>query len=69
MRDASIGTSVHFIPLHRHSLYRGEPYCCKSEQFPVAERIFEGLVSLPLYPRMTDEDVEDVIREVRNLLA
>jgi dTDP-4-amino-4,6-dideoxygalactose transaminase len=69
MRDASIGTSVHFIPLHRHSLYRGEPYCCKSEQFPVAERIFQGLVSLPLYPRMTDEDVEDVIREVRNLLA
>jgi dTDP-4-amino-4,6-dideoxygalactose transaminase len=64
LRELKIGTSVHFIPLHRHPLYRAS-----GDKFPVAERIFAGLVSLPCYPKMTDGDVLDVINSVRTLLA
>jgi dTDP-4-amino-4,6-dideoxygalactose transaminase len=66
LRQLNIGTSVHFIPLHRHPFYR-ETYGYQPEQFPVAERFYEGLLSLPLYPRMSDSDVEDVIAAVRRI--
>src|SRR5579871_2336335 len=56
LRQANIGTSVHFIPLHRHPYYR-ETYGHQPEHFPVAERFYEGLLSLPLYPKMSDTDV------------
>jgi dTDP-4-amino-4,6-dideoxygalactose transaminase len=69
MLEAKIGTSVHFIPLHKHPLYKGYPYRYRDDQFPVGDRIFDGLVSLPCYPRMTDSDVDDVIQAVRGLLA
>jgi dTDP-4-amino-4,6-dideoxygalactose transaminase len=65
LRHLNIGTSVHFIPLHRHPLHSH----LRVDDFPVCERIFEGLLSLPLYPRLTDHDVEDVIGAIRDLLA
>jgi dTDP-4-amino-4,6-dideoxygalactose transaminase len=68
MRARNIGTSVHFIPLHRHPFYH-ERYGCRPEQFPVCEEIYQGLLSLPLYPRMTDEDAVDVIAAVREIIA
>ncbi len=64
LRHLNIGTSVHFIPLHRHPLYSP----LRVEDFPVCERIFEGLMSLPLYPRLTDQDIGDVIGAIRDLL-
>jgi dTDP-4-amino-4,6-dideoxygalactose transaminase len=68
LRVRNIGTSVHFIPLHRHPFYR-ERYGYHPEQFPVCEELYPGLLSLPLYPRMTDEDAEDVIAAVREIVA
>jgi dTDP-4-amino-4,6-dideoxygalactose transaminase len=67
LKRRQIGTSVHFIPLHRHPYYRGRFGYCASE-FPMAEQLYAGYVSLPLYPRMTDEDVEDVIEAVTGIL-
>jgi dTDP-4-amino-4,6-dideoxygalactose transaminase len=67
LRARNIGTSVHFIPLHRHPVYRELGYT--TEQFPVAERFTQGLVSLPLYPKMSDRDVEDVVDAVRETLS
>jgi dTDP-4-amino-4,6-dideoxygalactose transaminase len=67
LQAAKIGASVHFIPLHRHPFYQ-ERFGYGPEQFPVAESIYRGLLSLPLYPKMSDEDVEDVIRAVRGIL-
>lgn len=67
MRDRNIGCSVHFIPIHLHQYYR-EKYGYKPEQFPVCLREYERLVSLPLSPRMTDEDVEDVIEAVTGII-
>jgi dTDP-4-amino-4,6-dideoxygalactose transaminase len=55
----NIGTSVHFIPVHLHPFYRAQ-FGTKEGDFPVAERIFAQSISLPLYPSMTEEDVEYV---------
>jgi dTDP-4-amino-4,6-dideoxygalactose transaminase len=68
LRRRNIGTSVHFIPIHMHSYYR-DRYDLRPEQFPVASREFERMLSLPLSPAHTDQDVSDVIEAVRELLA
>jgi dTDP-4-amino-4,6-dideoxygalactose transaminase len=60
MHERNIGCSVHFIPIHLLRYYR-EKYRYTPEQFPIALREFQRLVSLPLSPRMSDQDVEDVI--------
>lgn len=58
-----VGTSVHFIPLHLHP-YWMERYGLHPEAFPVASRLFEQQVSLPIFPSMTDEQVARVIEVV-----
>jgi dTDP-4-amino-4,6-dideoxygalactose transaminase len=68
MADAKIGTSVHFIPIHHHSYYRTR-YGYTDESFPVASREFRRLVSLPIYPAMSDDDVQDVIDAVTRILS
>jgi dTDP-4-amino-4,6-dideoxygalactose transaminase len=63
MAERGIGTSVHFIPLHLHPYWR-DRYGFKAEDFPVALDCYERAVSLPIYSRMTDSDVERVIEAV-----
>lgn len=63
----NIGTSVHFIPVHMHPYYR-ETFAYTSESFPNASRIFSELVSLPLYPAMSDEDIASVHLAVRAIV-
>jgi len=67
MRVRNIGTSVHFIPVHTFTYYR-EKYGFKDEDFPIAFRESERLVSLPLHPGLTDEDVGDVVGAVEEIL-
>jgi dTDP-4-amino-4,6-dideoxygalactose transaminase len=67
LHAANIGASVHFIPLHRQPFYR-DTFGYRPEQFPAAEKMYAGLVSLPLYPRMTDGDVDDVTAAVRRII-
>ena len=62
----NIGTSVHFIPIHLHPYYR-ERYRYCPEQFPVAYRNYQRMLSLPLHPLLTDGDVGDVIDAVRDV--
>ncbi len=64
---ANIGTSVHFIPLHLHPFYR-DTYHLKADDFPVALRAYQRAISLPIYPGMTDEDVEDVIAAIEYIV-
>jgi len=59
LKQHGVGTSVHFIPLHLHPYYRNNTYAKK--RFPVANQVFERIISLPIYPRMTEADVEYVI--------
>jgi dTDP-4-amino-4,6-dideoxygalactose transaminase len=67
MGDRNIGCSVHFIPIHLHQYYR-EKYGYRPEDFPVALREYQRIVSLPLSPRMNDDDVNDVISAVTDIL-
>jgi dTDP-4-amino-4,6-dideoxygalactose transaminase len=67
LREKQIGTSVHFIPLHVHPYYR-DKFGYKPEDFPNASEAFERIVSLPIYPKMTESDVRDVIVAVRKLV-
>lgn len=67
LSDRRIGSSVHFIPVHMHSYYR-DKYGYKPEDFPVAHENFHRIVSLPLYPSMTHEDVSDVVEAVTDIV-
>ncbi len=67
LREEGIGTSVHFIPLHYHPYYR-ETFGWKQGDYPNAEAAFSEIVSLPLYTRMTDADVERVADAVRRVV-
>jgi dTDP-4-amino-4,6-dideoxygalactose transaminase len=59
----NIGTSVHFIPIHLHPFYR-DRYGYVPGSFPIAYDAYRRIVSLPLNPRLSDEDVADVIDAV-----
>jgi dTDP-4-amino-4,6-dideoxygalactose transaminase len=63
-----IGTSVHFIPVHQHPYYR-DRYGYAPADIPVASGIFERVVSLPIYPQLTDADVDDVVGALVDIVA
>ncbi len=67
LKEENIGSSVHFIPVHLHPYYR-EHFNYRPGDFPVAEAIYQGLISLPLYPKMSPEDVGDVITAVTGIV-
>jgi dTDP-4-amino-4,6-dideoxygalactose transaminase len=66
--DAGIGCSVHYIPLHLHPYWRGR-YGLEAVMFPHSQQAYERMASLPIYPRMSDADVERVIAAVRVVLG
>ena len=66
LKQRNIGTSVHFIPIHLHSFYRNK-YRYRPEDFPTAYREYQRLISLPLHPRLSDQDVTDVIEAVADV--
>lgn len=65
--QAGIGCSVHYIPLHLHPYWR-DRYGLQPAQFPHSQHAYERMLSLPLYTRMCDADVERVVATVRRLL-
>jgi dTDP-4-amino-4,6-dideoxygalactose transaminase len=67
LREENIGVSVHFIPLHLHPYYR-DRFGYRPTDFPNALQAYERVISLPLYPRMSEADVWDVIRAVRSIV-
>ena len=67
LREKNIGTSVHFIPLHLHPYYRNM-FGYRPGDFANASAVFERIISLPIYPKMTDADVNDVIEAVRSIV-
>lgn len=65
---ANIGTSVHFIPLHLHPYYR-TTFQLTPADFPVSLDAYQREISLPIYPGMTADDIEDVITAVADIVA
>ncbi len=63
-----IGVSVHYIPLHLHPYWR-ERYELRAEQFPHSQHAYERMLSLPIYPRMSEADTDRVVDAVRQALA
>ena len=67
LRAENIGVNVHYIPVHLHPYYR-ERFGYKGGEFPVAEAAYEQLLSLPMFPAMTDADIDDVVRAMGKVL-
>lgn len=65
LKERNIGTSVHFIPLHMHSFYRSR---FPVENFPVANKVFSEILSIPMFPSMSEDDVGYVITNLNDLL-
>ncbi|MCY6483576.1 DegT/DnrJ/EryC1/StrS aminotransferase family protein [Clostridium aestuarii] len=65
--EENIGTSVHFIPVHLHPYYK-RTFGYKEGDLPVCEKMFNRIISIPLYPKMTKQDVEDVIYAVKRIV-
>jgi perosamine synthetase len=66
LRAENIGVNVHYIPVHLHPYYRQTFGYCGGE-FPVAERAYSELISLPIFSGMTDADVQDVVAAVNKV--
>ena len=68
LRAEGIGVNVHYIPVHLHPFYR-ERFGTKPGLCPMAETVYEKLISLPIFPAMTHDDVEYVIAAVRKVVS
>ena len=65
---AGIGCSVHYIPLHLQPYWR-DRYALRAEDFPHSQHAYERMISLPIYTRMTDADVQRVTVVVQRALG
>lgn len=68
LQDRGVGVGVHFRPVHLHPYYR-EKYGFAPGALPVAEEAGESLLSLPLFPTMTERQVAEVIRRVQETIS
>ena len=68
LSDRGIGTSVHYVPLHRHPYWR-DRYGLVPARFPQADAAYQAMLSLPLFTAMTDADQDRVITALHELLG
>ncbi len=67
LRKKGIGVNVHYIPVHLHPFYR-EKFHASPGLCPIAEVAYEQIISIPMFPGMTDEDVEKVINVMQKII-
>jgi perosamine synthetase len=67
LRENNVGVGVHFMPVHQH-LYYSETFNISDDDYPVASAAFPRLMSLPIYPGMTDENIDRVINVLIDIL-
>ncbi|HYG35804.1 MAG TPA: DegT/DnrJ/EryC1/StrS family aminotransferase [Clostridia bacterium] len=68
LQGLGIGTSVHWLPLHMHPYYR-TTYGYRPEDLPTAASLYPGIITLPLFPDMTDKDVNYVCEAIKGIVA
>lgn len=68
LKEAGVGCSVHWRPLHLHLYYR-ETFGWQSEELPVASDLWRQLISLPIFPGMQDDEIDHVTGTLRRLCA
>jgi perosamine synthetase len=67
MHEAGIGVNVHYIPIHTHPFYR-KHFKTDVGLCPIAESVYEKIVSLPIFPQMTEDEVARVIEMIQKIL-
>ncbi|GDY35258.1 DegT/DnrJ/EryC1/StrS aminotransferase family protein [Acidovorax sp. NB1] len=68
LSDRDIGTSVHYVPLHRHPYWR-DRYQLTPQMFPHAETAYQSMISIPLFTAMSDADQDRVIAALHEVLG
>ena len=68
LRAENLGVNVHYIPVHLQPYYQ-KRFGYKLGDYPVAERVYERIITLPLYPKMTKKDARDVVRAVKKVVG
>ena len=66
LRRVGIGVNVHYLPVHLHPFYQ-EQFGTRLGMCPVAEAAYEQILSLPIYPNMTQAEIDTVIGSVQRL--
>jgi perosamine synthetase len=66
--ENGVGSSVHYMPLHMHPYYK-EKLGVEPEDFPVAQKLFNQIVSLPIYPGLTDAEIDKICDTVKLMVA
>jgi len=67
LKAENIGVNVHYIPIHMHTYYQ-KNFGFKEGDFPKAEKIYSSIITLPLFPKMSEQDADDVIKAVRKTI-
>ncbi len=67
LKSRGVGCSVHFIPVHKHPYYK-EKFGYKEGDYPVANKVYKQSLSLPIYPDMSDEEVNYVIKNLLEVI-
>lgn len=67
LQAENIGVNVHYLPVHLHPFYQRK-FDYKRGVYPIAERYYERVITLPIFPKMSDADASDVIKAVRKVM-
>ena len=67
LREKGVGSQVHYIPIHLQPYYQ-DKYGYKKGDYPVSEDYYKEALAIPLYPGMSDDDVEKVTGSVKEIL-
>ena len=67
MKHVGINLQIHYIPVHLQPFYKRN-YGFKPGDYPIAEKFYERAISIPLYPSLTDEEVEKVVKDITNFV-
>jgi perosamine synthetase len=67
MRAEGIGVNVHYLPIHLHPFYK-DNFNTRIGQLPIAESVYESIITLPLYPNMKNDDILDVILALKKVI-
>ena len=68
MRERNIGVNVHYIPIYHFSYYQ-EHFNINPKDFPITEEVFSKIITLPLFPKMSGENLERVVKRVKSFIV
>ena len=68
LQTEGLGVQVHYIPIHMHDLYR-KRFDYRAGNFPVAEQYYKEAISLPIFPKLTNQEQEFVIKILRKIIG